>query len=324
MKNIIFVFIILFIGAMALSACGKGTAKMTLAVSFSGSGKTVLKSDSMVRSIVQQLSTSTPCTPGATKDNPGTTAGLDCDGDGGVVAYQTPTSYIIAFKSLYLDSGTEKLYLIKFDSLDKITSDGVKSFTSLSTSVDVPVPTEMSSFSPKKVGFEIYYFQLKLKIYGQEKEIRIYMSDDDFSSEGSKGHHQGDITYFDDSGIEHWARGGYNWFSEPTTTLARGEFANGVAGQDPETGHKRGMFGDASFWNGSTFAQGATKDYFVSEDDLPSSEKAITVTFDISNTWFYENFNDTYPSSFDPCQGSSLEACGGEWAPLLPTISVNN
>ena len=266
------------------------------------------------------------CSAGQTTDEPGTTAGLDCDNDGGKVAYQTPTQYKIALKGVYLIKDTgEKSYLFSYSNLKDFDADGIKTFTSANATVALPTTAIGNGVVATGIGFEIYYLQLKIKMYGTDREIRIYMSDDDFTSENSRGHHQGDITYFDNSSVEHWAYGGANWFSNASTTLTRGTFANGVGGTDPQTGHARGMFGNAALWNNLNFAQGATQDIYYDSVNLSGSGSDLTIKFGIANTWFYEDFEtSTYPNSFDPCQSSSLEGCGGEWAPLSPSVSESN
>ena len=42
---------------------------------------------------------------------------------------------------------------------------------------------------------EIYYYDIKMELNGSgnSEDLRIYLSDDDFSAEGSLGHHQGDV-----------------------------------------------------------------------------------------------------------------------------------
>ncbi len=256
-------------------------------------------------------------------DDPPTEAGLDCDQDGGVAAYQTPTKYVIAFKTLSLIMAEgDPVDVISFDSLSSIHQGGIFTFTEESSIASISLDPLAIRSSITAIKTEIYYYELSLNIYGQAETIRIYLSDDDFASEGSKGHHQGDITYFDDNGTEHWAYGGDNWFASPNLTSARGEYANGDGGTDAETGHARGMFGNTDFWDTSSLKQGSEQDIYTETFTISNSGLKYTLEFDISDTWYYEDFDSSNADSFDPCINSSQEACGGEWSPIFPSIST--
>ncbi len=291
--------------------CSDASKKITLQVSFD-------------ETAAAALANRVGCSAGATSDGPLNDTGLDCDSDGGVVAFQTPTTYKLALKSIYFkDSAGTKYDVFDFGSLDKITSEGVFSFDPSTTSTGVNVPNFATAFTPASLGFELYYFQLTLKIYGEDKEVRIYMSDDDFADQGARGHHQGDVTYTSSDGVELWAGGSSPlWFPGSAT---RTSAHNGAGGTDAESGHARGWFGDSSLWNEASFQQGATKDIFVVETSLPAANLNNTLTFSIKNTWFYEDFETSMAGSFDPCLNSSHEACdaGAEWAPLFPTVKLS-
>ncbi len=325
------VFILSMAVAFILSACESSTSsKSSYAVNFS------VKSASSRSPQLGRLTPDITSCGTNTVDIPGMIAGLGCTGDSRIkVRYQTPTTYKLAFKSVYLKKDDSKVYVINNAQLSDITSSSIISFNSTITKTKLSSADGFSlSFVPTSIGWEIYYFQLTITMYGKAQEIRIYMSDDDFPAEGSKGHHQGDITFFDSSGQERWAKGGYNtWLSDLSpTTLSRGDFANGAGGTDSQTGHARGMFGDKDLWNQSKLAQGANQDYYYDDEtfDAVGSGTDANVTFDISNTWFYDKFSDglstSDPLSFDPCLNGSHEACGGtpvgSWAPLYPTITV--
>ncbi|PIR23111.1 MAG: hypothetical protein COV44_04545 [Deltaproteobacteria bacterium CG11_big_fil_rev_8_21_14_0_20_45_16] len=325
MKKIYLLIVVLFAFLISSGCNSSGSSTgVTMEVDFATSALSSVLSNSVLNSRIRALETT--CPEAASNDEPGYQADLDCDDDDGVIAYQTPTSYKIAFKSVYFLSGEdEKSYLLNFDSLDEIDKTGVIEFTSGDNSVKIDLPSDFNtSLIPTGVGFEVYYFELRFNLYGEETTVRIYMSDDDFTDQGSGGHHQGDITYLDGDGVEHWANGGSNWLSTPEATLERGEYANGDGGMDDETGHARGMFGSAVFWNATDLNQGADQDIFLVEVDLAAAENpSATVTFSIADTWFYENF-DSDASSFDPCESDEACAAGAAWAPLFPDISVKN
>jgi len=310
----------LFFGFLILnSGCGSSDSTgVTLNVDFATSALNSVLNPNL-RALVAE------CPVAASNDEPGFNANLDCDGDGGVIAYQTPESYTLVLKSLYFASAdSSKAYLLNFNSLNDINETGIIKFTSASSSAKVNLPSDFdTAFVPTAVGFEVYYFELTIILYGKKTTLRIYMSDDDFANQGGGGHHQGDITYLDDDGTEHWARGGFNWLSSPAETLNRGDFANGDGGTDGETGHTRGMFGSAEFWNATGLNMGAQADIYFVKFDLTTGTLAATINFDIANTWFYENF-DSDSASFDPCTTDEACAAGSAWAALFPSITAAN
>ena len=318
--GIFFACLVFFIAGCGSSAPATSNYKMNFTTKFSSS-------QSITRERLNPLSS---C-GGQVVDFPGLTAGTTCTGSAHIaVRYQTPTAYKIAFKSIYLTDGTNKVYYINHSHLSDVDSGSILPFTSAAATAQITAPAGFALTSvPTAVGWEIYYFELTLTLYGQSQVIRIYMSDDDFTSEGAKGHHPGDITFIDATGTERWAKGGFNWVSDlSSTTLSRGTFANGAGGIDAQTGHAHGMFGDSTFWNTQAkIKESATYDYYYDEISFGSTKASLATsvgaTFDISNTWFYDKYDDTSGNnaSFDPCLNSSQEGCGGVWAPLYPTIT---
>ena len=140
----------------------------------------------------------------STQDEPQLRDGLDCDNDGGIVAHITPSQYSIAFKRVTLlaaDGG---------DNIDFIPDTGTLAlsetvdFTSADSSETVItiVPDDLTAGTLSGIEAELYYFQLTFPVSGTTRNVRIYMSDDDFAAEGSLGHHQGDITFIGDDGME--------------------------------------------------------------------------------------------------------------------------
>lgn len=247
--------------------------------------------------------------------------------EGCSVVYQTPTQYNIALKSVFLNTQDgQRVYLFDHDSLADISVQTIFSFDSSNNSpiqLDLPVGLEEIA-GVEGIGFEVYYIEVELIVYGEARLIRIYMSDDDFAHHGGKGHHQGDITYFED-GNEYWARGGGNWFKEQLST--RGVYADGAGGADPETGHGRGMFGDGALWNSPEFAQGPSEDIFVLERGIEGVGSSLMLTFDVTDTWSFEDYDGD--GSFDPCEAEIapyVEACsdGAHWHPVFPVVSVLN
>lgn len=308
---------------LALSGCGESKKDSTQTsqthVTPVGSIEIVLE-----RSTTPALQLFAMCSS-TSRDEPSSDVGEDCDSDGGSVAKQTPTKYQLAFKRFYVrDSAGETHDIIRFSRLADVKGEGIINFDDLTKSSYLKLPPEILAKGISAIGFELYYYQLQIKMYGADRILRIYMSDDNFETEGALGHHQGDITWFDTQGRERWAHGGEDWFQETPATLSRGTFANGDGGIDAETGHSRGMFGNADFWNASQHSQGNNADVYKQELAFTSKGFATTFKIAIKDTWFYEDFEHTYENSFDPCKNSSLEGCGGEWAPLLPTFSVES
>ena len=262
--------------------------------------------------------------PGApvSEDEPVFNSGLDCDGDGGVVRYITPSTFKVAIKQLAFLTGDGQVYELIADS-GTLAAAQVLDLTS-------PVTLELQ---PPSAGLyttylaEIYYYEITMPLYdaNMPQTLRVYLSDDDFPAEGDLGHHQGDITLIGDDGTElGFVPAGQQW-QVGQLTATRGNI-NGAGGTDAETGHLRGLFGDQTQWNQEAFAQGAAKDVFVLTGPLglliDTTRRTVTFSFDVTDTWFFEDFNNN--QLFDPCASNPGDACnaGAAWAPIFNKPSV--
>jgi len=264
-----------------------------------------------------------------TTDTPQYEAGLDCDNDGGEIAYLTPQGFTVALKRLtfFKEGGEAVEFLPPTDTLAQ------------SQRVELTAPVELQPI-PIPAGFythvraEIYYFEITLPLYGSNQTIRVYMSDDDFAAEGSLGHHQGDIVLVNADGTEMgWIPVDDPWTTDYLQQLVGGDGASIVrpGSDDGETGHQRGHFGNADLWDQELFQQGNDRDVFILEAQLPfdltpGTEQTATFTFNVANTWFWEDFDGS--GTFNPCDGgTTLDACDGtaEWAPLFhpPQVTVD-
>jgi hypothetical protein len=265
----------------------------------------------------------TSCQDALPFDGPPYAAGLDCDGDGGVGQYVTPSVFKIALKraTLYAADGT---------TLDLVPDTGTLAKSQV---IDLTAPVTLAAAEVPVATYtgmevQVYYYELVMPLNDPpvDQHIRVYLSDDDFEAEGNLGHHQGDITMIDDDGNElGFVMGGSAWTAASVAPV-RGEYSNGAGGVDPETGHARGMFGDATLWNSTPFMQGATQDICIFETglnlELTSAGTTLTLLFSLADSWFYEDFNNN--QTFDPCGTPGLnvmmDGCseGAGWAPLLP------
>jgi hypothetical protein len=257
---------------------------------------------------------------------------LDCDGDGGVVAHITPSQYSLALKRVTLFSDDEAT-----DGIDLLSDTGtlaeseVIDFTpdeTTATTITIDA-ADLSQGIYDGVEIELYYFQMTFDIGGVTRNVRIYMSDDNFTAEGNLGHHQGDITFIDDEGTE---LGWIDFTWGDSLASAHGEDQDGAGGDDPETGHARGFFGNEDFWNTDLLSQGADQDIYVSQlrfdesleipdPDTITSLTTITATFSIADTFFYEDF-DPIGTGFSGGDNSDAVAETGGWAPLEPTADL--
>lgn len=266
------------------------------------------------------------------QDVPSLADGLDCDADDGLVAHITPTQYAIAFKRVSLVSDDADLDPIDFlADTETLANSVVVDFTEgeALTTLATLAPEDLVAGVYTGLEAEIYYFQMTFPVGETTRNVRIYMSDDDFAAEGSLGHHQGDITFIDDDGVElGWIDG--TWSDSLATS--RDAAQNGAGGTDAETGHDRGFFGDADFWNQAELVQGADEDIYIMTLDFTASLEipdpdtitdltTITATFSIADTFFYEDFapQDT---GFFPDTGGEATAEGSAWAPLPPTANL--
>lgn len=312
-KSLILLSLSIFI---LMSACGGGNASITVKMKTSGTATSSVNSD-----IVN------------INDSQEDTSGTDPDGDGGYVRFITPSSFKVAFKKLtFINKDTEEEFTVIEDTGTLANSEVLN----LNDTVTIDTSDLSLSTGTYTYRAEIYYYEIVMPINLTDDitTIRLYMSDDDFSSEGNHGHHQGDITFINSAGDElGWVKAGEVW-TETNLATTRPDQA-GAGGPDSETGHKRGLFGDTELWDKTAFNQGPNQDIFILEDEFDlnvSGNAIITFDFDIANTWFYEDFDNN--QKFNPCQGSgnangSKDACpqapdGAEWSPIFnpPNITI--
>ncbi len=222
------------------------------------------------------------------QDNPGSPAGADCDGDGAVVQYITPSSFLVAVKrmTLFDTEGNQYEMVPEADTLAEST---VIDLTSPAELGELDLPAAVYS----NIEAEFYYYELVMPLNDppENQRIRVYLSDDDFEAEGNLGHHQGDITLVDDQHQElGFVRGGDPW-TIANLLAERDEAGAEDSDADPETGHFRGLYGDALQWNQQAFMQGADQDIFLEtvpfQLDLDSAEpgtvESITVVFNVAD-----------------------------------------
>ena len=264
-------------------------------------------------------------TSAVTDDTPGNNSGDDLDNDGGTVRFTTPSQFIVAIHSLSLiqTDGTTVNIIISENTLEEAT------VVDISSPINLPITT-IPDGTYESIYVEFYYYQLTMvmNVPTLDQAIRIYLSDDDFSSEGNLGHHQGDITLIDDSNLElGFVAAGEAW-TTPNLVSTRGDI-QGAGGSDTETDHKRGLYGNQDLWNQVSFTQGPNQDIY--NMTLPLSftidsgtSTTISITFPLQDAWYYEDFDDN--QVFNP-GGSGLEAVssGASWSPVFqtPVVSVN-
>lgn len=265
-----------------------------------------------------------------TTDDPAITDGLDCDADGGIVAHITPSAYAVAFKSITLvpAAGSTAINIVA-DTGTLANSEVITFTTDNATQTVVTInPSSLTAGTYTGVQAEIYYIQMTFPVAGTTRNVRIYVSDDDFAAEGSLGHHQGDITFVSDAGVE----SGWVDSTWTTTTSTRSSANDGAGGTDAETGHARGFFGNAAFWNATAQNQGATQDDYSTTFSFPSSLTipdpstittltTVTVTFSTADTFYYEDFAPQ-GTGFFPASGGEATSAATEWAPLAPDAAV--
>ena len=280
-----------------------------------------------------------------TKDGPTLTDGLDCDGDNGFVAHITPSRYVVALKRATLVpadvAGTDAA------SVDLIADTGTLAKSKIivmttdnpSETVDTFDLATLPQGVYSGVEAELYYYEMTFPVAGVTRNVRIYMSDDDFEAEGNLGHHQGDITYINDAGTE------LGWVNNTWTETSATRDQEGAGGTDPKTGHVRGFFGNEEFWTTTDILQSATQDIFVQTLDFETpldlssgafTRGATTVTlsavFSTADTFYYEDFaplNTTeafpgfYPGKAEEGGGGEAKSDEDEWAPLTPSATVS-
>jgi hypothetical protein len=259
-------------------------------------------------------------------DGPQFAAGLDCDQDGGVTAYLTPSSFKIAVKRLsFVKGGGERVDFVPDQGT--LAQSLVYDLTSQVTISQLPI----SAGTYSSVEAEIYYYEITMPINSSPtitQSIRVYLSDDDFPGEGGLGHHQGDITFIDANGSETgWAGVGTPWTANFLQTDKTA--INRPGSTDSETGHQRGLFGDPTLWDQTAFQQGSGRDVFLMAKPLGLTvtadlAKTMTITFNVKDTWFWEDFDGD--GHFNPCENGTNDACAqnAEWAPIfkLPMLLI--
>lgn len=262
-----------------------------------------------------------PASPPAT-DDPIYLGEQDCDGDGGIIRYITPSAYKVAFKRLAFENADGDL-------VDVIADTGTLAgaeVLDLTTAITLPELNLPAGEYPDYYA-EIYFHELTMPLYDPENPatIRVYVSDDDFPAEGSLGHHQGDITLVDAANNELGFVPPAELWQTDFLAAARGTI-NGAGGADPETGHLRGLYGNTDLWDRPNAMQGASQDIFILEGELnlilsaDSGETTVAFTFSVQDAWFFEDFdNDQW---FNPCENGTQDGCGGEWSPVLTAPDV--
>jgi len=297
----------------------------------SGSSNVLLKLMPNLKRQENSASTQTCETADSTDDGPNLIAGSDCDGDGGKVAYSTPSSFKIAIKKmgLYNDSSTYFPVIAEADTLAEST------VIDLSQEVTLNPGTTIPQGVYPRFEIQIYYVEMVMEInnIGETQNIRIYLSDDNFPGEGNLGHHQGDLTIINGSGNEvGWVDPGCQAWNSTNTAADRSGIV-GAGGTDSETDHKRGLYGNSDLWDTFIFKQGRYQDIFTVPAylGLQAGHAKVTLTFDVEDTWYYEDYdaNNLFnPGGIGTYGGNStpLEACHGvaTWSPLisLPTVTL--
>lgn len=309
---------------------------MNLAADYGGSSSSIAGARGAISAVTPSASTISACIGSETTDNPGYAAGLDCDGDGGDVTYTTPTQFKVAIRKLsfYQTDGTE----VKAIEAGATLAD--------SDLIDLAQPHQLNlstipSGSYTRVVMEIYYYDIKMEMNtaSNSEDIRIYLSDDDFADEGSLGHHQGDVqmlagansSFGVSTGEYGFVQAGEEWIDDKLTdSRDNPTTVQGASTPDPETGHGRGLYGNDDLWNVDDFMQGADQDIFIIDNTfpvaitVPETGGTLTLTFDLKNTWFYEDFDGN--GLFNPCtgNGSTSDAChnNAEWTPTIPELSA--
>lgn len=334
-KLFILVFLISFAGCSSSSTATDDTDSDDTGLQFISAGDFDSSASQSLSALVRAVTTGV-CADLAspiTNDDPFLADGLDCDEDGGVVAHVTPSTYAIAFKRITLlgiDADTSDIDLIS--DTGTLADSEVIEFTEEdgSTTVVTLSPDDLAAGTYSGIESEIYYFEMRFSIGGEDKTVRIYMSDDDFESEGNLGHHQGDITLINDDGTETgWID---STWSEENVVTTRSEAQNGAGGMDGETGHDRGFFGNVEFWDAEDLDQGSDQDIYgvellfddaleMPDPDTITDLTTITATFSIADTFFYEDFAPQ-GTGFFPASGGEATSEGAAWAPLVPTANL--
>ena len=261
-------------------------------------------------------------------DEPFYASGLDCDNDGGVVAFETPRRFKIAIKSLALiNKNGEKEYLINKNSLEESVVFDISNPKELG---DLIIPQDTYTH----ITAEIYYYWLDMQMYnkGEYTQFRVYMSDDN-RTQATAGHHQGDITLTDENNQEKgWVLG--IW--KPTDAFAIRPEPNNpdnplyASTKDKETNRQRGPFGQDSLWDDERLNPNDIYTITGPIGELKvTKESKIQFAFNTKNSWYWEDYNGDGIFGAGVHRNSETnitEAADGNatWSPLLnpPTIKV--
>jgi len=320
-KALTFALVVLF---FVVGCGGSSSSSGNVTVKMSASG--VASSSINLAKIAKATFIETCPVPAPTMDSSDLAAGLDCDNDGGVVRYLSPKSFKVAFKKLTFvkDDGTEVNIIADTSTL------ALSQVVNITNEVTLDATTIANG---TYIGYkaELYYYEITMDLNASpeltDQPLRLFLSDDDFASEGSLGHHQGDIVFLDANGVElGWVGGGVGW------TVADLQATRAGIGEsvDPETGHARGLFGNTALWDSTSFMQGASQDIYLMEGSFSvpvvvgSGNKTFSFTFDVADSWFFEDFDGN--QKFNPCENGAGDAClsNAEWAPVFnnPAVTV--
>ena len=263
------------------------------------------------------------------EDQPHYAAGLDCDGDGGTVAFETPRKFKVAFKSLALvNQAGEKKYIINKSDLNE------------SVVFDISDPKILGDLTIAQgtytsVYAEIYYYWLDMKMYSANEytQFRVYMSDDN-RAHATEGHHQGDVTLTDANNTElGWLSPGGKWkLNEEIAVRAEPNDPNiplYASTKDADTNRQRGPFGDNTLWDTESLNP---NDVFTITQSISNlvitKESKVKITFNVKNNWYWEDYNGD--NIFGAAEHKSADTniteaadINATWAPILglPTIT---
>lgn len=333
------------LGVVLLAACGStATSTSTSSTTSSATGLAVVAvadfdtsaNDSVSARHESHLSylTASDCggdTPPTDMDSNAFAAGVDCDEDGGIVAFATPTEYKVAVKRVALVRDDDTLFDIIADT-GTLAASEVLDFDTVNATqnvVDIDA-ADLEAGTYTGIYVEIYYYQMTFPVAQVERNVRIYMSDDDFTDEGDLGHHQGDITFVDANDLElGWVSP--DWLIDTLLPTRVGQ--GGAGGTDEQTGHERGFFGDTTLWNGEDFNQGIDQDIFfttlffhtpftIADPAALTNLITVQINFLVGDAFYYEDFTPQ-GTGFYPDTGGEATGENAEWAPLAPTISVS-
>lgn len=320
-------FLLLFLVSCGADSGSSGTTSTTGGAEDEGDVTVRIKAEfglsnsvsaRLVSALTERLQT---CPSGVAQDEPHFEAGLDCDLDGGIIRFVTPQSFKVAIKRLtFLRDDGESVVIVA--DTGTLSAANVYDLTSGVSVLSRALPVGEYPFAEA----ELYYYEIEMPVNSASdvRTLRVYLSDDDFISEGNRGHHQGDIVFIGSDGGElGWVGDGLLWDEEHLQS-ERGTI-NGAGGADPQSGHLRGLFGDETLWNQTLFMQGAERDVYIMRVPLDlliegGSHKTATFTFNAEDSWFYEDFDGN--EVFNPCIGSDACSEGAAWAPLFPSPDI--